>query len=113
MQRHSLFCSVCVTPLEYNTSEHDWYKIQFHLKGLWDNSNLSLDVDCLHHKIMGISNSIMGPTSIEKMSAASAVCEYTLSSSWMTLMINGRVAVSLFLLICFSFQSASSKSCTQ
>lgn len=52
VQCHALFPWVCVTPLEYNTSEHGWSKIQSHLKGLWNNSDLGLDKNSLHPKIM-------------------------------------------------------------
>lgn len=93
---------VCVTPLGSSSSEHDWSKIQSHLKGVWNNSSLALDTDSLYNEIMDISKSRVGPASIKEVSAAffSAVHEFTSSSSWTTLLIGG-IKVSLFLLVLF------------
>ena len=48
---------------------------------------------------MDISNSRVGSTSIEELSAAcaSTVHEFTSPFSWMTLLINGGITVGLFL----------------
>lgn len=94
---------VCVTPLGSSSSEHDWSKIQSHLKGVWNNSSLALDTDSLYNEIMDISKSRVGPTSIKEVSTAffSAVHEFTSSSSWTTLLMIGGIKVSLFLLVLF------------
>lgn len=93
---------VCVTPLGSSSSEHDWSKIQSHLKGVWNNSSLALDTDSLYNEIMDISKSRVGPTSIKEVSAAffSAIHEFN-SSSWTTLLMIGGIKVSLFLLVLF------------
>jgi hypothetical protein len=52
---------------------------------------------------MDISNYRMGSISTEEVSAAfaSGVLEFTSSSSWITLLINGGIIVHLFLLVLF------------
>jgi hypothetical protein len=47
--------------------------------GLWNNSNLALDMGALHHKIKDIGTSRVGSTSVEEVSAAfaSAVHDFT------------------------------------
>ena len=74
VQCYLLFHWVCVTPLEYDTSEHHWSKIQSHLNGLWNNSNWALDVDSLHYKIMDLSNCRVESTSIEEGVCSLCLC---------------------------------------
>jgi hypothetical protein len=42
---HAEFKTICVTPVPYNDTKFSWDKIQNHLHGVWDNSNMSLDLN--------------------------------------------------------------------
>lgn len=44
-----------VSPLKkYNNSVHAWEKVQYHLRGMWHNANVSLDIVALHQEIQGL-----------------------------------------------------------
>lgn len=62
---------------------------------------MALDTNSLHHKLMNDSNSRVESTPSQEVYAgsASAVHAYTLSSSRMTLLINGEIAVGLLLIV--------------
>lgn len=53
---HAKYTSICVTPVEYNSSRFPWYKIQSHLQGIWDNANTSLDLKEFQQHIQDIMN---------------------------------------------------------
>lgn len=52
---HSDFKWICVTPLQVNHSIHTWNKIKNHLEGVWNHSDLSLDITKLHQEIFAMS----------------------------------------------------------
>nr|XP_045012935.1 endogenous retrovirus group K member 25 Env polyprotein-like [Jaculus jaculus] len=118
VQCHSLYRWICVTPLPYNDSEHDWSQVKSHLQGLWNNSQLTMDMGLLHEKISDISNSHVGSASLEEVSTvfASAVTEFVSNTSWRNFLFNiciiaGLVLVLLFLLpvifrqLCYSLSA--------
>ncbi|XP_052016061.1 endogenous retrovirus group K member 7 Env polyprotein-like [Apodemus sylvaticus] len=53
---HGNFKSICVTPLVYNTSE-PWGKVKAHLQGVWQNSDITHDIQSLQKDISAMSQS--------------------------------------------------------
>lgn len=61
---HHTYSWICVTPLEVNSSIHRWEQIQRHITGMWNHSNLSLELSTLHRQIHNLSQSpdLLDPT---------------------------------------------------
>ena len=52
---HMDFKWSCVTPLQVNTSRYTWDKIKNHLEGVWNHSDLGLDISKLHQEILDMN----------------------------------------------------------
>ena len=48
---HKNYKWICVTPAQLNTSIHNWDKIRNHILGVWNDSDISLDLNELHKQI--------------------------------------------------------------
>ncbi|XP_037054157.1 endogenous retrovirus group K member 13-1 Env polyprotein-like isoform X1 [Peromyscus leucopus] len=51
---HGNFKSICVTPLPYNTSQ-PWEKVKAHLQGVWQDTDITHDLDALQKDISAMS----------------------------------------------------------
>ena len=51
LECHAEFYWICVTANEHKDSIHGWDKIRSHVKGIWYNANVSLDLLELHKEI--------------------------------------------------------------
>ncbi|CAK7308607.1 Envelope glycoprotein gp70 [Vulpes lagopus] len=45
-----------ITALPYNETEHTWEQVQQHLKGIWNNTDLSLDLLSLEQQVAALNN---------------------------------------------------------
>ena len=46
---------ICVTHLQVNQSLHSWERVKNHIQGIWNHSNLSLDLNELHEQMQEIN----------------------------------------------------------
>lgn len=56
LECHVKYHWICVTSRRYNETGHDWDRVKYHLKGIWHNVNVSLDLINLHKEIQGLKN---------------------------------------------------------
>lgn len=56
LECHVKYHWICVTSRRYNETSHDWDRVKYHLKGIWHNANVSLDLINLHKEIQGLKN---------------------------------------------------------
>ena len=54
---HADYRWICVTPLKVNETDYDWQKIKNHILGVWNSSDISLDLRKLHSQITTIERS--------------------------------------------------------
>lgn len=54
---HVEFKHICVTNKTYNNTEYSWGRIEKHLKGVWNDGNMSLDLRELHSDIISLRES--------------------------------------------------------
>lgn len=64
-----MFRWICVSPLQYKSTEHESSSIQQHINGLWQ-PNLTMEIDELHSYISDTSKSHVGSASLEKVAMA-------------------------------------------
>ncbi|MHC3394837.1 hypothetical protein ACLQ2E_36125, partial [Streptomyces lavendulocolor] len=48
---------ICVTPLKVNETDFEWEKIKNHISGIWNSSDISLDLGKLHNQIATLEHS--------------------------------------------------------
>ena len=46
---HADYWWICVTPLKVNETDYDWEKIKNHISGVWNSSDIGLDLGKLHN----------------------------------------------------------------
>ncbi|XP_044917569.1 endogenous retrovirus group K member 6 Env polyprotein-like isoform X1 [Felis catus] len=97
---HSDYKWICVTPLRVNESEHNWERVQSHILGVWNHSDLGIDLSKLHKQISDINHASeeFSPEGIAQ-SLYDNFSSWVSGSSLTTLLINVGVAL-LVLLIC-------------
>ena len=54
---HADYQWICVTPLKVNETNYDWEKIKNHISGVWNSSDISLDLGKLHNQIQTMEHS--------------------------------------------------------
>ncbi|XP_044803371.1 endogenous retrovirus group K member 6 Env polyprotein [Bubalus bubalis] len=54
---HADYRWICVTPLKVNETDYDWQKIKNHILGVWNSSDISLDLRKLHSQMTTIERS--------------------------------------------------------
>ena len=48
---------ICVTPLKVNETDFEWEKIKNHISGIWNSSDIGLDLGKLHNQIATMEHS--------------------------------------------------------
>ena len=48
---------ICVTSLKVNETDFEWESIKNHILGVWNSSDVSLDLGKLHNQIQALENS--------------------------------------------------------
>ena len=51
---HAEFKWMCVTPLQVNESMYSWEHIRNHILGIWNHSDISIDISKLHQDIQNM-----------------------------------------------------------
>lgn len=103
-QCHSNYKWICVTPAPYNASDVHWNKIQNHLQGVWNHTDLSLDMGALHQYIGDISHSgsALLPASEVANDLFASLNNFVTGSNFKTILINlALIAGVLILFILF------------
>ena len=54
---HADYRWICVTPLKVNETDYDWEKIKNHISGVWNSSDIGLDLGKLHDQIATMEHS--------------------------------------------------------
>ena len=54
---HADYRWICVTPLKLNETDYNWKKIKNHISGVWNSSDISLDLGKLHNQIQTMEHS--------------------------------------------------------
>ena len=54
---HADYRWICVTPLKVKETDYDWKKIKNHISGIWNSSDIGLDLGKLHNQIATIEHS--------------------------------------------------------
>ena len=54
---HADYRWICVTPLKVNETDFDWEKIKNHISGIWNSSDIGLDLGKLHNQIATMEHS--------------------------------------------------------
>ncbi|XP_037704039.1 endogenous retrovirus group K member 13-1 Env polyprotein-like isoform X1 [Choloepus didactylus] len=95
---------ICVTPKEYNESLHAWHKIQMHLQGVWNNSDISLDLSTLHKEIQDIpqSDSALLPSSAVASDFLSQITSH-ISNSSLVFTLYSYIGIAVLVLILLIF----------
>ena len=91
---HADYRWICVTSLKVNETDYEWEKIKNHISGVWNSSDIGLDVGKLHNQIQTLEHSRLDFT------AAGAANDFfhTFSTSFQE---------KTFCLICWCFNFAS------
>lgn len=101
---HMDFKWICVTPLQVNTSRYTWDKIKNHLEGVWNHSDLGLDISKLHQEILDMNQ---GEQAFGAQNRASDLFSNTDSfvghKSLSSMLINLAVSALLLILLLLSF----------
>lgn len=89
-----------MTPLQVNHSIHTWDKIKHHIQGVWDHSDLSLDITNLHQEIHDMSE---GEKQFSTQNVASDLFNnlagYVGHASWTTFFFLYNLGVSIFIFV--------------
>ena len=48
---------ICVTSLKVNETDYEWEKIKNHISGVWNSSDIGLDLGKLHNQIQTLEHS--------------------------------------------------------
>ena len=54
---HTDYWWICVTSLKVNETDYEWEKIKNHISGVWNRSDIGLDLGKLHNKIQTLEHS--------------------------------------------------------
>ena len=54
---HADYQWICVTPLKVNETDYDWEKVKNHISGVWNSSDIGLDLGKLHDQIATMEHS--------------------------------------------------------
>ena len=54
---HADYRWICVTSLKVNETDYEWEKIKNHISGVWNSSDIGLDLGKLHNKIQTLEHS--------------------------------------------------------
>ena len=54
---HADYRWICVTPLKVNETDYDWEKVKNHISGVWNSSDIGLDLGKLHDQIATMEHS--------------------------------------------------------
>ena len=54
---HADYQWICVTPLKVNETDFEWEKIKNHISGVWNSSDIGLDLGKLHNQIATMEHS--------------------------------------------------------
>ena len=100
---HANFKWICVTPLPYNGSEMSWEQIQAHIHGVWNNSQLAIDMDTLHSQISAISHSRLKSSSAAELADyfSNSIINFVKDNSLWNLLINLGIIIGLVILLLF------------
>uniref|UniRef100_UPI004038BE72 inactive serine protease 35 isoform X1 n=1 Tax=Callospermophilus lateralis TaxID=76772 RepID=UPI004038BE72 len=100
---HSQYKWICVTPHTYNYSKKTWSQIQCHLRGLWKNTNLTLDIDELQEKIKDISQAHISETTIPELADTfvSKLNSLVSSKTLFSILINSGLSILIILVLIF------------
>ena len=62
---HADYLWICVTPLKVKETDYNWEKIKNHISGVWNSSDISLDLGKLHNQITTMEHSQLDFTATE------------------------------------------------
>ena len=48
---HADYRWICMTSLKVNQTDHEWEKVKYHISGVWNSSDIGLDLGKLHNQI--------------------------------------------------------------
>ncbi|XP_037374286.1 endogenous retrovirus group K member 13-1 Env polyprotein-like isoform X1 [Talpa occidentalis] len=102
---HSDYKWICVTPHVYNSSSVSWNNVKNHLLGVWNNTNVSLDLTALQKDIKAISLA-HSPSSTPAEVAASFLASlqhYTTKAAWFPSFITLGVVLLVTIIILILF----------
>ena len=54
---HTDYRWICVTSLKVNETDYEWEKIKNHISGIWNSSDIGLDLGKLHNQIQTLEHS--------------------------------------------------------
>ena len=54
---HADYRWICVTSLKVNETDYEWEKIKNHIPGVWNSSDIGLDLGKLHNQIQTLEHS--------------------------------------------------------
>ena len=54
---HTDYRWICVTSLKVNETDYEWEKIKNHISGVWNSSDIDLDLGKLHNQIQNLEHS--------------------------------------------------------
>ena len=54
---HADYRWICVTSLKVNETDYEWEKIKNHISGVWNSSDIGLDLGKLHNQIQTLEHS--------------------------------------------------------
>ena len=58
---HADYRWICVTPLKVNETDYDWEKVKNHISGVWNSSDIGLDLGKLHNLLLSMCTLHMVP----------------------------------------------------
>ena len=58
---HADYRWICVTPLKVNETDYNWEKIKNHISGVWNSSDIGLDLGKLHNLLLSMCTLHMVP----------------------------------------------------
>ena len=98
---HAEFKWMCVTPLQVNESMHSWEHIRNHILGVWNHSDISIDISKLHQDIQSMKQ-VESDFSSQWLSNSlfKNLEGYLSHGSLFTIIINAALCLCLLVLIC-------------
>ena len=54
---HADYWWICMTSLKVNETDYEWEKIKNHISGVWNSSDIGLDLEKLHNQIQTLQHS--------------------------------------------------------
>ena len=97
---HAEFKWMCVTPLQVNESMYSWEHIRNHILGIWNHSDISIDISKLHQDIQNMKQ-VESEFPLNGFLIPSLKIWRGIShGSFSTIMINVAMCLCLLVLIC-------------